>query len=74
MWFGILFTVLVEIFPLHLRSTAIALFIFVMNNVGSNGQLLVPILKPELGFRPTLYFTYSGFYGLSEFLSPCYLL
>ena len=68
MWFGILFTVLVEIFPLPLRSTAIALFIFVINNVGSNGQLLVPILRPRFGFRRTLYFTYAGFYGLSKCL------
>ncbi|CAK8673998.1 uncharacterized protein LOC143468815 isoform X3 [Clavelina lepadiformis] len=70
MWFGILFTVFVEIFPIHVRSTSIAIFIFVMNNIASSGQLLVPTLRYYLGLRTALYFTYAGFYGLS---SVCFL-
>uniref|UniRef100_H2YBH4 Major facilitator superfamily (MFS) profile domain-containing protein n=1 Tax=Ciona savignyi TaxID=51511 RepID=H2YBH4_CIOSA len=68
MWFGVLFTVLVEIFPRKMCSTAIAIFIFVINNVASNGQLTVPVLKPILGFRNTLCITYVGFYAASSFL------
>jgi len=66
MWFGILFTVLVERLDVKVRSSGISLFLFVMNNVASAGQLGVTPLKSLLGLRAALYVTYSGFYGLSK--------
>lgn len=66
MWFGIVFAVVVEIVPLHLRSTTIGAFLFVMNNIGGNLPILVEPTRRAIGFRESLYIYYAGFYGISE--------
>lgn len=66
MWFGIVFAVVVEIVPLHLRSTTIGAFLFVMNNIGGNLPILVEPTRRAIGFRESLYIFYAGFYGISE--------
>lgn len=68
MWFGIVFAVVVEIVPLHLRSTTIGAFLFVMNNIGGNLPILVEPTRRAIGFRGSLYIFYAGFYGLSKYL------
>ncbi|XP_078495077.1 cis,cis-muconate transport protein-like [Ciona intestinalis] len=62
MWFGVLFTVLVEFFPSKSRATAISMFIFIINNVGGNAPLIVPPIIDQIGFREALYIVYPGFY------------
>ena len=37
-WFAVLFTVMVEVVPTDVRSIVIAIFLFLMNNIG--GQVL----------------------------------
>ncbi|KAF3427386.1 hypothetical protein E2986_08014, partial [Frieseomelitta varia] len=68
MWFGIVFAVVVEIVPLHFRSTTIGAFLFVMNNIGGNLPILVEPTRRAIGFRESLYIFYAGFYGLSSIL------
>lgn len=68
MWFGIVFAVVVEIVPLHLRSTTIGAFLFVMNNIGGNLPILVEPTRRAIGFRESLYIYYAGFYGISSIL------
>ncbi|CAD1472241.1 unnamed protein product, partial [Heterotrigona itama] len=68
MWFGIVFAVVVEIVPLHFRSTTIGAFLFVMNNIGGNLPILVEPTRMAIGFRESLYIFYAGFYGLSSIL------
>lgn len=66
MWFGIVFAVVVEIVPLHLRSTTIGAFLFVMNNIGGNLPILVEPTRLAIGYRESLYIFYAGFYGISK--------
>ncbi|XP_076665116.1 hexuronate transporter [Andrena cerasifolii] len=68
MWFGIVFAVVVEIVPLHLRSTTIGAFLFVMNNIGGNLPILVEPTRRAIGFRGSLYIFYAGFYGISSLI------
>lgn len=70
MWFGILFAILVEIVPLSVRSTAVGIFLFVMNNIGGNLPILVDPVSKALGYRQSLYIFYGGTY----FISKCYCL
>lgn len=67
MWFGIVFAILVEITPLHCRSTAVGVFLFVMNNVGGNLPILVEPVSKAIGYRESLFIFYAGFYLLSEY-------
>lgn len=66
MWFGILFAILVEIVPLSVRSTTVSVFLFVMNNIGSNLPILVDPVSKAIGYREALYIFYAGAYGVSK--------
>lgn len=66
MWFGIVFAVLVEIVPVQVRSTSVAVFLFVMNNVGGNLPILVDPVAKYLGYRESVMIFYAGFYLLSK--------
>ncbi|XP_039262750.2 protein spinster-like [Styela clava] len=68
MWFGILFAVLVELLPTHIRSTCLATFFFVVSNVASLVLLSVPDLKNNMGSREALTLVYPGFYLISSLL------
>jgi len=45
MWVGITLAVAIEMVPAHLRTSAIAVYMFVITNIGGNVPLLVPVLK-----------------------------
>ena len=66
MWFGVLFTILVEFFPSNMRGTAISIFIFIINNIGGNAPLIVPPIRSSLGLHKSLFLVYAGFYGFSK--------
>ena len=67
MWYGVVMTVLVEVFPAEIRSTAVATFAFVISNIGGNLPVIVTPLKHAVGgLRNALYITYPGFYFLSK--------
>lgn len=68
MWFGILFAILVEIVPLHVRSTTVGFFLFVMNNIGGNLPIVVEPVSKAIGYRESLYIFYAGFYGISSLM------
>ena len=67
-WFSLLFTVLVEIVPVSIRSISIGTFLFLMNNVGGNLPLLVdPLSKlPGVGLQTALYISWPGLTAISE--------
>jgi len=48
-WFAILFTVIVEVVEPEIRATAIALFLFFMNQVGGNLLVVISPLQEALG-------------------------
>ncbi|XP_050302202.1 cis,cis-muconate transport protein [Anthonomus grandis grandis] len=68
MWFGILFAILVEIVPLHVRSTTVGVFLFVMNNIGGNLPIAVEPVSKSIGYRESLYIFYVAFYLISSLL------
>ena len=70
-WFSLLFTVLVEIVPVRIRSISIGTFLFLMNNVGGNLPLLVdPLAKlPGVGLQIALYISWPGLTAISKTLS-----
>ncbi|KAH1018952.1 hypothetical protein HUJ05_006625 [Dendroctonus ponderosae] len=68
MWFGILFAILVEIVPLHVRSTTVGVFLFVMNNIGGNLPIAVEPVSKAIGYRESLYIFYVAFYLISSLM------
>jgi MFS family permease len=77
MWVGITLAVVVEVVPIPLRTTAVAVYMFVISNVGGNMPLLVPPLKnsfqrlgwdPVSSLRAALYVLYPGLYILGTVL------
>merc|ERR1712156_529206 len=69
-WFAILFTVIVEIVSLEIRSIAIAFFIFLMNNIAGNFPVLVTTVRKSLDedYRTALYIFWPGFIAISGVL------
>ena len=69
-WFAILFTVIVEIVSLEIRSIAIAFFIFLMNNIAGNFPVLVTTVRKSLDedYRTALYIFWPGFIAISGIL------
>ena len=45
MWIGITIAVIVELIPADIRTTGIAVYLFIITNIGGNIQLLVPPIK-----------------------------
>ena len=45
MWVGITLAVVIEVVPVHLRTSAVAVYMFIISNIGGNVPLLVPVLK-----------------------------
>ena len=68
-WFAILFTVIVEICSAEFKATSVAVFLFVMNNVGGNLPVIVdPISEALSNYRAAIYIVFPGFVGLSAIL------
>jgi len=49
MWVGITLAVAIEMVPTHLRTSAVAVYLFIISNIGGNVPLLVPVLKTAFG-------------------------
>lgn len=67
MWFGVLFAILIELVPASACSFVIAVFLFVMNNVGGNLPVVITPIAKTMGYRETLLLFYPGFFLLSKF-------
>jgi len=55
MWVGITLAVVIEVVPVPLRASAVAVYMFIISNIGGNVPLLVPVLKSafqRLGHDP----------------------
>lgn len=44
MWVGITLAVVVELVPSDIKTTAVAVYLFIISNIGGNANLLVPPL------------------------------
>lgn len=45
MWIGITLAIILELVPSDIRTSAIAIYLFIITNVGGNTPLLVPPIK-----------------------------
>jgi MFS family permease len=76
MWFGAMFTILVELVPPSIRSSAFGVAFFIMENVGGNLPIIVDYLTSLVGYRTALTFMYPGqlFASSIIFFVCCFLL
>ncbi|XP_064616663.1 MFS-type efflux pump MSMEG_3705-like [Liolophura sinensis] len=79
MWVGVTLAVLVELVPTSIRTGAVAVYLFIITNIGGTVPLAVPPLQQsfvDLGYtkneslKDALYILYSGMYvgGSAMFL------
>lgn len=68
MWFGVLFAVILELIPKTVQSSVIAVFLFIMNNVGGNLPVVVDPLARALSYRTALLIMYPGGYLASSII------
>jgi len=45
MWVGVTLAVLVELVPATVKTTSVAVYFFIISNVGGNMPLIVPVLN-----------------------------
>ena len=62
-----LFTVLVELVPVHIRSVSIGIFLFMMNCVGGNLPMLVDPISSYIGLQYTLYIAWPAVLATSKY-------
>ncbi|XP_071948158.1 protein spinster homolog 1-like [Antedon mediterranea] len=62
MWVGVTLAVVVELVPSSNRASAVAVYLFIISNIGGNMPLLVPPLKDATNFRFALLLLYPGCY------------
>ena len=67
-WFAILFTVIVEIVEPSVKAISIAVFLFIMNNIGGNLPVIVSPIADAIGYREAIYLVWPGMIGLSGIL------
>ncbi|KAK2143591.1 hypothetical protein LSH36_829g00010 [Paralvinella palmiformis] len=77
MWIGITLAVLVEVVPTPLRTLGVAVYLFIISNIGGNMPLVVSPLQRLFvqkgitrvdALRDALYILYPGLYVLGAFL------
>ncbi|XP_076436399.1 MFS-type efflux pump MSMEG_3705-like [Babylonia areolata] len=86
MWVGVALTVLVELVEAQFKTSAIAVYLFIITNIGGNTPLLVPPIQAAFqnagtaagsdALRDALYILYPGLYvggGLLFLVTLCSL-
>ncbi|KAL7633895.1 UNVERIFIED_CONTAM: hypothetical protein RMT77_015856 [Armadillidium vulgare] len=68
MWLSVVFAVLLELLPPPIHTTSIAVFLFIINNVGGNAPLLITPLRKAFDYRTAILILYPGCYLLSSLL------
>ncbi|XP_037084218.1 probable sphingolipid transporter spinster homolog 1 [Pollicipes pollicipes] len=66
MWFGVVLAIVVELVTPDIKSSTVAIFLFIINNVGGNMPLAVDGLSRAIGYREALYVLYPGMYLASS--------
>ena len=68
MWIGVCLAVVITMAPSDITSAAVALFLFIINNLGEVMPLLVPLLEMAIGLRSSLLVLFPGLYFLAAVL------
>ena len=67
-WIGVCLAVVIDLVPIDVTSAAVALFLFIINNIGSCMTLLVPVMAAQMGLRYTLLVLFPGSYIVAAIL------
>ena len=62
MWFGVCIAVTMELVPQEVSSTAVSLYLFIVNIVGGNLNLLLPWLQKSIGLQNSMIVLFPGAY------------
>ena len=65
MWIGVCLAVVIEMVPLAVAAAAVAVFLFVINNIGGCVNLLVPPLTAACGMKYALLILVAGPYAVA---------
>ncbi len=65
MWIGVCLAVVIEMVPLAVAAAAVAIFLFVINNIGGCVNLLVPPLAAACGIKYALLILVAGPYAVA---------
>ena len=65
MWIGVCLAVVIEMVPLAVAAAAVAIFLFVINNIGGCVNLLVPPLAAACGIKYALVILVAGPYAVA---------
>ena len=68
MWIGVCLAIVISLVPVDTASAAIALFLFIINNIGGTLNLLVPPLETAIGLQYALLILFPGLYVLAAVL------
>lgn len=68
MWIGVCLAIVITMAPTDITSAAVALFLFIINNLGGSMPLLVPPLEMAIGLRSALLVLFPGLYLLAAVL------
>ena len=68
MWIGTSLAVVTHLVPPDVVSIIVAIYIFIINNIGSSLNLLVPVLSTTIGLRVTMLLMFAGTYLMSAIL------
>lgn len=77
MWIGITLAIIVELVPSNVRTSAVAVYLFIISNIGGNMPLLVPPLQTAFenadytksqSLRGALYILYPALYVLGAII------
>ena len=74
MWIGVCLAVVMDLVPLSLTSTAVAIYLFIINNIGGSLNLAVPMLEGAIGLRSALIILFPGMYLMAAVLFAAALL
>ena len=62
MWIGVCLAVVMDLVPVSLTSAAVAIYLFIINNIGGSLNLALPALEGAVGFRSALIILFPGTY------------
>lgn len=68
MWIGVCLAVVIAMAPRDITSAAVALYLFVINNLGGSLPLLVPVLEMVIDLHSALLILFPGLYLLAAIL------
>ena len=68
MWIGVCLAVVISLVPPDTTSAGVALFLFIINNIGGSLNLLIPPMEAAIGLQYSLLILFPGLYVLAAVL------